>query len=200
MHYSGQSGEVEMTKKDPLHWLRWALIGSAWLSSYVAAQPDGVARSEIERGEYLTTILGCGGCHTEGALLGEPTGPWLAGSRIGIGYAEYPDGSTSAIVFPSNLTSDATGIGSQTQEDIVEVLTSGRKHTGEIGNMVMPWANYRLLNTEDLVAIAAYLKSLPAVENKIPQHIAPGQDITESYVRFGVYLFVPEPVAKAPER
>ncbi len=56
------------------------------------------ARSESSRGEYLTTILGCGGCHTEGALLGNPTGGWLTGSRIGVAYTgDDIDGSPGVI-------------------------------------------------------------------------------------------------------
>ncbi len=40
--------------------------------------------SDGARGEYLTTLLGCGQCHTNGALVGRPTGSWLAGSVTGI--------------------------------------------------------------------------------------------------------------------
>lgn len=149
--------------------------------------------SEVTQGKYLTNILGCGGCHTEGALLGEQSGPWLAGSKIGIAYAEDHTGEPTAVVFPSNLTSDqATGLGAWSKREIMELLTNGRSHSGEIVNRVMPWSNYRFLKPADVSAIAAFLKSMPAVSNKIPEQILPGEVINDAYVRFGVYLFLPE--------
>ena len=44
-------------------------------------------RYMVERGEYLVELLGCGGCHTDGALEGAPSmDKALAGSGIGIAY------------------------------------------------------------------------------------------------------------------
>ena len=41
-------------------------------------------RDAVSRGEYLVELLGCGSCHTDGALIGEPVADRsLAGSRIG---------------------------------------------------------------------------------------------------------------------
>lgn len=37
----------------------------------------------------------------------------------------------------------------------------------------MPWQNYTNLTDEDLKTIFAYLKSLPAVNNKVPDPIPP---------------------------
>ncbi len=157
-------------------------------------------QSEIERGQYLTTILGCGGCHTEGALMGRQSGPWLAGSKIGIAYAEDELGETSAVVFPSNLTSDVeTGLGLLSKQQIATLLRSGQRHTGEPVNAVMPWSNYALLNNEDIDAIASFIKSLPAVHNQIPAHLEQGQPLTEPYIRFGIYLFLPENSSTEPE-
>ncbi len=151
------------------------------------------ADTEVSRGQYLTNILGCGGCHTEGSLLGEQSGPWLAGSRIGIAYAEDHTGEPTAVVFPGNLTSDqTTGLGAWSKQDIVKLLTDGRTHSGEFVNRVMPWSSYQLLKPEDISAIATFLKTVPAVSHKIPEHILPGQVIDEAYVRFGVYLFIPK--------
>jgi len=147
---------------------------------------------DIERGEYLTTILGCAGCHTEGALLGSPTGAWLAGSEIGIAYAEDEQGKPTAVVFPRNLTSDMkNGLGAWTKAEIIDVITTGNKHNGEIAIPVMPWLNYRLLKSQDVADIAAYLMSVPPVEKTIPNPIYPGEEINKAYVRIGVFLFLP---------
>ncbi|MFT7651721.1 MAG: mono/diheme cytochrome c family protein [Limisphaerales bacterium] len=185
--------QVFYTSRTILGWTTLLFSLMYFLPVYAGIKAVDSELAEIERGEYLTTILSCGGCHTQGALLGEQTGAWLAGSKIGIAYAEDESGSPSAVIFPSNLTSDnATGLGSRTQQEIIDLLRSGTKHTGEPVNAVMPWINYQLLKDEDIVSIAAYIKSLPASKNVIPKHILPGQPITEPYLRFSIYYFVPD--------
>ncbi len=158
----------------------------------VALADDSEILDGIQRGEYLTTILGCSGCHTEGALLGDATGPWLAGSKIGVAYAEDEHGLATAVVFPRNLTSDRqTGLGDWTKSQIVDVITTGIDHTGNMAVPVMPWPNYKLLKAGDVSDIADYLMSLPPVYHAIPNPIEPGEQIDEPYVRIGVYVFSP---------
>ena len=158
------------------------------------------AKKAVKRGEYLTTILGCGGCHTEGALLGQPTGDWLTGSRIGVAYTPDAPDQSPGIIFPGNLTPDEeTGIGRWSKGDIVRFLRTGMDHYGQQANTVMPWPNYALLNDRDVNAVADYLLSLEPVSNSIPDAIAPGAPATEAFVRIGVYLFVPEDIQDSEE-
>ncbi len=165
-----------------------SVVVLAMLSVQAAADEE-----QIKRGEYLTTILGCAGCHTEGALLGDATGPWLAGSNIGVGYAEDEEGNVSSVVFPANLTPDTeTGLGDWSINEIVRAITLGVKHTGDIVVPVMPWPNYAMLDRKDALDIAHYLKSLLPVKREIPQRIQPGEPIDKAYVRVGVYLFQPD--------
>ena len=157
------------------------------------------ADEQLERGQYLTTILGCGGCHTEGALLGNPEGPWLAGSQIGVAYTADEHDESPGIVFPANLTSDeTTGLGRWSEADIVTYLRTGMDHYGQQATAVMPWPNYALLHDDDLAAIAAFLKRLPAVEYPIPDAVPAGEPVEHPFVRIGVYLFIPE--AQASDR
>ena len=167
-------------------------VVSSGLSNHAFAGKQSVREVSVaERGEYLTTILGCGGCHTEGALIGNPTGEWLTGSKIGVAYTD--DNESPGIVFPANLTSDKkTGLGRWSKKEIVSFLRTGMDHYGKQANTVMPWPNYALLNDADLDAVATYLKQLPAVKNPIPSAIEPGEPIDQTFVRIGVYLFVPE--------
>ncbi|MCR9259441.1 MAG: c-type cytochrome [Pseudomonadaceae bacterium] len=161
------------------------LISFAWTNSS--------AETSIERGEYLTNILGCGGCHTEGALLGNPTGQWLAGSRIGIAYTEDLDDISPGIVFPGNLTADKeTGLGRWSKDDIKTFLLTGMDHYGKQATTVMPWPNYAYLQDQDLDDIAAFLKQLAPIKQTIPASITAGAPVNNAFVRIGVYLFVPE--------
>jgi hypothetical protein len=42
----------------------------------------------------------------------------------------------------------------------------------------MPWHAFATLTKEDVTAVAAFLKSIPAVSNKIPEPVGPGQTVT----------------------
>ncbi|HEX7035516.1 MAG TPA: c-type cytochrome [Pseudomonadales bacterium] len=157
--------------------------------------PAGAARAAdaVARGEYLVNLLGCGRCHTEGYLLGgQPTGPHLAGSRVGIAYTDAEPGSTPGLAFAPNLTPDEeTGIGTWSRRDIERALTTGVGTDGHRRLPVMPWANYSAMHSADVRAISAYLKSLPPVRRAIPRSTAPGEPVEHPYVRFGVYVFMP---------
>ncbi|MEM1434691.1 MAG: c-type cytochrome [Pseudomonadota bacterium] len=153
--------------------------------STVPTQTDTVAQ-----GEYLVGLLGCGQCHTGGALLGQPDGAWLAGSNIGIAYSYAEDEANPGIVFAGNLTPDPeTGLGGWRRDDVVAAISAGRNHSGEQMNRAMPWLNYAQLRDADLEAIADYLLSLQPVRNPIPDNVPRGEPSTAPYVRIGVYVF-----------
>jgi mono/diheme cytochrome c family protein len=124
---------------------------------------------KIARGKYLATIGGCMDCHTPGAFYGAPdTTRELSGSEIGW---EGPWGVT----YPRNLTPDPeTGLGNYSAEQIVRAIDSGKRLDGSPMLPPMPWPNYAQMTEEDLQALAAYLKSLPAVSHKVPERLPPG--------------------------
>ena len=74
---------------------------------------DGPNAAQIKHGRYLVELIGCGACHTDGAIIGEPdAGRLLAGSRVGIAYTSPLHDKYPGVVYPPNLTPDpATGLG-----------------------------------------------------------------------------------------
>jgi len=82
---------------------------------------------QVGRGKYLVKLLGCGICHTDGALIGDPNYSLnLAGSRIGIAYTNPMIDKYPGVTYPSNITPDVeTGIGSWSESEIVRLLRSG---------------------------------------------------------------------------
>jgi mono/diheme cytochrome c family protein len=139
------------------------------------AKPDPVVR-----GRYLVTIMSCNDCHTPGYFYGAPdTTRRLSGSDIGwIG----PWG----VVHARNLTPDsATGIGTWTKEQIVHALRSGNTPDGSQLAPIMPWMNYSsILDENDAMAIASYLKSLPPVTHKNMDRQPPGQKPAGATIAF----------------
>ena len=166
-----------------------ALLALAAAPAVPASDSETVAK-----GQYLVTLLGCGRCHTEGYLTGnQPTGPHLGGSRIGIAYTAYSmDDTQPGVVFAGNLTPDEeTGLGSWSEDEIVQAMTVGVAKSGHERLTVMPWTNYEALKKKDVRAIARYLKSLSPVRWPVPEAIPEGEKIDQPYVRFGVYKFYP---------
>ena len=122
------------------------------------------AQSQVERGKYLANLGGCLDCHTAGYFFGKPDMTrYLGGSDVGF---EIPG---HGIFVGPNLTPDkATGLGAWTPEQIVTVLTTGTRPDGRILAPIMPWRALAKLTKPDLMALVAYLRSLPPVSNRVP--------------------------------
>jgi mono/diheme cytochrome c family protein len=134
----------------------------------------------VVRGRYLVTIMSCNDCHTPGYFYGAAdTLRRLSGSDLGwVG----PWG----VVHARNITPDtATGIGKWTTEEIVKALRSGNTPDGSQLAEIMPWKNFAsILDENDAMAIAAYLKSLPPITHKNLDRIPPGGKLTGNNVMF----------------
>jgi mono/diheme cytochrome c family protein len=154
------------------------------------------AAARIERGAYIVNSFGCQDCHTP-LKLG-PNGPEPDATRMFSGHPEglvmppapkLPAGPWAVVVaatntawagpwgtsFTANLTPDReTGIGSWTEQDFLDTVRSAR-HQGR-GRPILPPMPIQMLNNmtdEDLLSIYAYLRTVPAVKNKVPQPLAP---------------------------
>lgn len=143
----------------------------------------------VDHGRYLVSLLGCGTCHTEGALVGEPnSNKLLAGSHTGIAYSNPLQVKNPGVVYPANLTPDKeTGIGNWTEQQIVAMIRTGTDNHGSASLPVMPWPAYAIISNDDARAIAAYLLSLSPVHNDVPRNVKPGERATHPFVHFGVY-------------
>lgn len=158
-----------------------------------APEPDPARVSDAqlaEHGRYLVGLLGCGSCHTDGAIVGRPNrARTLAGSSIGIAYSNPLETKKPGVVYPPNLTSDmATGIGSWSEAEIASFLGSGVGPHGARRKSVMPWPAYSRLKGEDAMAIAAYLHSLPPVNHQVPKKVPRGKAASNPFVYFSVYM------------
>jgi hypothetical protein len=155
-------------------------------------------QSPVERGEYLVHLGGCNDCHspktftdagpvpdTTRLLAGYPAGSKLPSVPAGVigpeawGALASNDFTAWAgpwgVSFSRNLTPDqATGLGSWTEAMFIQTIRDG-KHQGTGRPLLppMPWQEYRNLTDDDLRAIWAYLQSLPAVNNAVPEPIPP---------------------------
>jgi len=155
-----------------------ALLGGFALiiATLVAAQPaqSQTTRVEVARGRYLVQFGGCIDCHTPGYFFGKPDmARALAGSEVGF---EIPG---LGVFYGPNLTSDKeTGLGNWSKEQIVAALQKGTRPDGRQLAPIMPWKAFANLTKNDANAIAAYLKSLPPMKNKVPGPFGPNEKPT----------------------
>ena len=163
-------------------------------------KPAPIESDRVARGKYLVNFGGCNDCHTplkmteQGPvpdmtrmLSGHPAetklpppdlkpGPWFA-ATAGMTAWTGPWG----ISYAANLTPDkATGMGIWTEEMFVNAMRTG-KHMGSGRPILppMPWRSSAGLSDEDIKAIFAYLRTVPAITNQVPKPIGPHGE--ESY-------------------
>ena len=141
--------------------------------AFAPATASAQAPKQVERGKYMVTFGGCNDCHTPGYFLGKPDMTrYLGGSDVGF---DMPGLGT--FVGP-NLTPDKeTGLGNWSNAQIVIAITTGKRPDGRVLAPIMPWHAFAKLTKEDANAIAAYLKSLPPVKNKVPGPFGPTEKV-----------------------
>ena len=135
--------------------------------------------TEITRGQYLVAITTCSDCHTPGVFAGDPDPTrFLGGSDTAF---EVP--GVGAFV-GDNITPDPeTGIGNWSIEQIVTTLQTEERPDGSLLPPGMHPKGYRRISKEDLTAIATYLKSIPAVKNRVPGPFNVGEKVTTPLIR-----------------
>ena len=121
----------------------------------------GYSQEEVlAKGEYLVVAGNCASCHTTGE------GELMAG---GVAF-ETPFGT----IHSTNITPDLdTGIGSWTEWDFLNSMRHGIRPNGEHLYPAFPYPAFTKVTNEDLVAMFAYLKSIPAVK-----HVQPDNDLS----------------------
>ena len=127
------------------------------------APPAAADEAQIARGRYLVGIAGCSDCHTPGGMMGAADMKrYLGGSDVGF---SIPG---EGVYVGQNLTPDKeTGLGAWTSDQIITAIRKGKRPDGSELSGVMPWASFARLTDEDAAAIAAFLKSIPPVNNKV---------------------------------
>ena len=146
-------------------------------------------RGRVTRGEYLVELLGCGACHTDGALVGEPNmDKPLAGSGIGIAYTNPLESRYPGVVYPPNITpDDETGIGKWSDQQIAEAIRAGLGRHGDRRILVMPWQGYATISNDDAYAIVGYLRNIEPISYRVPDDVPVGTMAGYPFVHFGVY-------------
>ena len=132
-----------------------------------APQPPGTEPMEL--GRYLVGLAHCGGCHTPLNDDGSPDESKLLSG--GVKFTALPF-QGSGEVWSANLTPhEKTGIGKYSDEELVRAIVDLDKRDGTaiVGPMTFYVRAWSELKHKDVEAIVAYLRSIPAVDNAVPE-------------------------------
>ncbi len=132
------------------------LLGTAKLNKKYEIPVEAITvptdAQAVSRGEHLATIFMCTRCHTEN-----------------LGGEVYFDVPGMVSIPTPNLTAGSGGIGGiNSNEDLVRAIRNG---VGRDGNalFIMPAKAFHYLSDADLEAIIAYVRSMPPVDNPLPE-------------------------------
>jgi len=125
------------------------------LADYHVSDPTGVAADLknadlVKRGEYLARAADCFACHTV--------------SRDRLFAGGLPILLPFGTLYSTNITPDkVTGIGNYSDRDFLNAVQRGIRPDGSHLYPAMPYPSYTLMTDADILAIKAYLLSLPPV-------------------------------------
>ncbi|MFN8445114.1 MAG: cytochrome c [Caldilineaceae bacterium] len=124
-----------------------------------AAEAASTVVGDAANGQYIATVTGGCGCHFNADLNA------MAGGR------EFK--GDFGVVNAANITSDeATGIAGDSDETLVSLLRTGQEtEDGQtyVLSPVMPYHTFSILSDQDAYDIVAWLRTLPAVANEVPE-------------------------------
>ena len=146
------------------------------------------SHAEIARGRYLVQAGDCAACHT--AEGGQP----FAGNRA----VPTPFGT----IYSSNLTPDkATGLGTWSDDDFWHAMHDGRSRDGRHLYPAFPYPWYTRLSHDDVLAIKAFLDTLPPVSQAVGAPQLPWPlSWRESVAAWNLLYFKPGELTPDPAR
>ena len=118
---------------------------------------EAMMKDKVKKGFYLAAIGHCMECHTP-MVKGQR--PW---DKMGAGGFEFP-GPWGVSVSRNITSSKAKGIGSWTDAEIKRAITTGVSKDGSHLKPPMGFHYYATLKPDDLDAIVAWLRTVPAKE------------------------------------
>ena len=119
---------------------------------------EAMMSDKVKKGFYLASIAHCMECHTP---MEKGVRQWSA--RLGAGGFDFP--GPWGVSTSRNITSSKTkGIGALTEKEIKRAITTGVSRESNKLQPPMGFQYYATVSPEDLDAVVAYLRTVPAKE------------------------------------
>lgn len=121
------------------------------LSSIFASPTE----SRLAKGEYLTRVGNCFGCHTAKGGV-----PFAGGRRLTTAFGTF--------VTPNITPDKETGIGQWAEDDFWLAMHEGKSRDGRLLYPAFPYTEFTKITRTDVQLIFEYLRSIPAVHQINP--------------------------------
>ncbi len=156
--------------------LAFMTLALAGLLAYVKVALPDVGEAEdlsidytnerIERGRYLAnSVTVCMDCHAKrdwSKFAGPPTE-----GTLGMGGDRFDQSvGMPGVFYAKNIT--PAGISRYTDGELFRLITSGVTKEGRAMFPLMPYPYYGRMDKEDIYCIIAYVRSIPSIENPVP--------------------------------
>jgi len=140
-------------------------VGEAPQEMKVSMSPEN-----IERGRYLAnSVTVCMDCHST-RDWSKFSGPLVPGT-LGKGGDKFDQSiGMPGIYHARNIT--PAGISRYTDGELFRLITTGVDKENKAIFPIMPYPYYANMDPEDIKCIIAYIRTLPAIENKVPPPVS----------------------------
>ncbi|MFD2058089.1 c-type cytochrome [Mesorhizobium calcicola] len=137
----------------------WLLSAPVKLDVETLAQ---LGPGDSARGKRIFNAGGCTSCHAKPGSQGEARLALVGGLALKTPFGTF---------VPPNISQDAKdGIGAWSVEDLANAMLKGVSPSGEHFYPAFPYPSYARMRPADIADLYAFLKTLPAVAGKAPDH------------------------------
>lgn len=131
----------------------------------IALTPERIAR-----GDYLANcVSSCMDCHSK-RDWSKFSGPLVPGTLGKGGECFDQKFGFPGAYYSRNVT--PFGLNRYTDGELFRVITTGVTKEGKALFPIMPYPHYAAMDPEDINCIIAYLRSLPSIENDVPESVS----------------------------
>lgn len=137
----------------------WALTMPARVD---AAAIESLGEGDPTRGERIFWAAGCSSCHARPGAQGDAQLELAGGAELKTAFGTF--------VAPNVSQDPNDGIGRWTAVDLANAMLHGVSPKGQHLYPAFPYTSYARMDPADIVDLHAYLKTLPAVAGRAPDH------------------------------
>ncbi|RVD57188.1 c-type cytochrome [Mesorhizobium sp. M2D.F.Ca.ET.185.01.1.1] len=137
----------------------WVLSAPVRLDAVTVAQ---LGPGDAAKGKRIFYAGGCTSCHAKPGSQGDGRLQLTGGLELKTPFGTF---------VPPNISQDQRdGIGAWSEEDFANAMLKGVSPSGEHFYPAFPYASYARMKPADIADLYAFMKTLPAVAGKAPDH------------------------------
>ncbi|MBN9550510.1 MAG: c-type cytochrome [Alphaproteobacteria bacterium] len=167
----------------------WALSAPVRLDAQAVAR---LGSGDAAKGKRIFYAGGCTSCHSKPGAEGDARLQLAGGLELKTPFGTF---------VPPNISQDPKdGIGAWSEEDFANAMLKGVSPSGEHFYPAFPYASYARMKPADIADLYAFMKTLPAVAGKAPDHrLSFPFSIRRGIGLWKLLYLSPEPVTALPD-